>query len=198
MTAPLIRHIENYLRATGMSASLFGRESAKDPKLVFDLRKGRVPGESLTRRLFTYMEKRGSIPIADRRNIVKAPPKITPRLQPRLCIAADTIPRANAERELRLTLMVLTNNDAIICAYRERPWASATFVGARHYWTLEIFGKDHVRVANRLETIISEYEFTIRGHVVADANMTSRREITDTNGKATTCVTVEILTIEDD
>ena len=130
--------------------------------------------------------------------MVKVPPKTTPRLQPRLYISPNIIPPANVERELRLTLISLTNSDTEVCAYRERPWASATFIGARHYWTLKIKGEAHARIASDLETIICDHEFSIRGHIVADAIMTSRCESADTNNESGTIVTLEILTIEDD
>ena len=137
-------------------------------------------------------------PVSAKSVSAKASPKIIPRLQPRLYISSDAIPHANVERELRLSLMALTNNDTKICTYRERPWASATFIGARHYWTLEIKGEDHAHIASDLEATIRDHEFSIRGHIVADAIMTSRRENVDENNEAGTIVTLEILTIEDD
>lgn len=41
---PLLMLIERYLRATGMSATRFGRQAVRDPRLVHDLRRGRTPG----------------------------------------------------------------------------------------------------------------------------------------------------------
>ena len=37
----LLQSVERYLAATEMSASKFGRKVARDPRLVFDLRRGR-------------------------------------------------------------------------------------------------------------------------------------------------------------
>ena len=66
MDAPLIWHIEQYLRKTGMRASNFGREAAKDPRLVFDLRQGREPGRRIVRKVHDYMEERGTDPVIPR------------------------------------------------------------------------------------------------------------------------------------
>src|SRR5882762_9016058 len=43
----LLAEIERYLRSTGTSATAFGRAVAGDPRLVFDLRKGREPSARL-------------------------------------------------------------------------------------------------------------------------------------------------------
>jgi len=54
----LLRRIEAYLRATGTAPARFGREAASDPRLVFDLRRGRQPRASLGRRLNVFLEGR--------------------------------------------------------------------------------------------------------------------------------------------
>lgn len=51
----LIRKIERFLRETGMPPTLFGRRSASDPRLVHDLRNGRVPREPLEARVTQFM-----------------------------------------------------------------------------------------------------------------------------------------------
>lgn len=194
MNAPLIWHIEKYLRATGMSASLFGRQAAKDPKLVFDLRNGRTPGGSLSRRVCTFMEERGSEPVPQRQPSTAA----LPRPKRRLFIAPEKPVRVDAARALRVALIALCGGQTEEQAYRVRPWASATFVGARHYWTLRLNGEDHVCRAGRLEADIGDHEFVVRGHIVADAIITDRREIMDDAGTPATVVTLEILTIEEE
>lgn len=52
----VLMKIERYLRRTGMSASRFGKEAARDPRLVFDVRQGRVLGPRLVLRVERYME----------------------------------------------------------------------------------------------------------------------------------------------
>jgi hypothetical protein len=55
MTAMLIRSIEKFLHDTGLPATRFGRECARDPRLVHDLRQGREPGDRVRRRIEHFM-----------------------------------------------------------------------------------------------------------------------------------------------
>lgn len=48
--------IERHLRRTGKKPSRFGREVANDPRLVFDLRDGRVMGRYLAARVEAFLE----------------------------------------------------------------------------------------------------------------------------------------------
>lgn len=50
-----LRRIEKFLRHTDMSPTRFGREAARDPRLVFDLRQGREPTARMKRRLEHFM-----------------------------------------------------------------------------------------------------------------------------------------------
>ena len=51
----LIRAVEKFLRDHNISPTSFGRESVRDPRLVFDLRNGREPGERIRRRIEHFM-----------------------------------------------------------------------------------------------------------------------------------------------
>lgn len=51
----MLRRIERFLAATGMTPTRFGREVARDPRLVFDLRRGREPGPRLIARIDAYL-----------------------------------------------------------------------------------------------------------------------------------------------
>ena len=51
----LIRKIEVFLRRTGMPATKFGRLAASDPRLVWDLRKGRMPRARTESRVEHFM-----------------------------------------------------------------------------------------------------------------------------------------------
>lgn len=193
MDAPLIWHIEKYLRKTGMRASNFGREAAKDPRLVFDLRRGREPGRRIVRKVQDYMEERGSDPVikpAAQTSSVKR------RRAARRPIDLLLPERVDAGRALRVALKAVLG-EAHMIAQRERPWASATFVGARHYWTWAITGPDHANRAQAFELALPELEFSVRGHLVADAVVTDRRSEMRDDGQAATIVTVEILCVED-
>jgi 2,4-dienoyl-CoA reductase-like NADH-dependent reductase (Old Yellow Enzyme family) len=58
----LLRRIEKFIRRTGVPATRFGREAAGDPRLVFDLRKGREPRSQLTARVHTFLDEREKTP----------------------------------------------------------------------------------------------------------------------------------------
>ena len=48
--------IERYLHKTGKKPTRFGREAANDPRLVFDIRRGRAIGTRLTARIEAFLE----------------------------------------------------------------------------------------------------------------------------------------------
>jgi hypothetical protein len=51
----LTRRIELFLKATNMAPTRFGRLAAGDPRLVFDLRRGREPGAHLSARVVHFI-----------------------------------------------------------------------------------------------------------------------------------------------
>jgi hypothetical protein len=51
----VVVRIDRFLRNTGTSAAAFGRAVAHDPRLVFDLRRGRQPGQKLVARIESYL-----------------------------------------------------------------------------------------------------------------------------------------------
>jgi hypothetical protein len=53
----LRQRIERFLRRSGMSASRFGLEAARDPRFVSDLRQGRAPRALLERRVTAWLNK---------------------------------------------------------------------------------------------------------------------------------------------
>jgi hypothetical protein len=57
LRSPLLRRINLYLRRSGTSATRFGREAARDPRLVWDLRAGRLPRPTLERRIAAWLER---------------------------------------------------------------------------------------------------------------------------------------------
>ncbi len=54
---PLLRRIERYLRFSGTAPTTFGREALRDPRFVFDLRDGREPRPTTTRRVAAYLDR---------------------------------------------------------------------------------------------------------------------------------------------
>lgn len=51
----LLHMIERFLGETAMRPTTFGRECVRDPRLVFDLRRGREPGDRVRRRIEHFM-----------------------------------------------------------------------------------------------------------------------------------------------
>jgi hypothetical protein len=51
----MLTAIERFLREFHMPPTRFGRECARDPRLVFDLRLGRQPGDRVKRRIEHFM-----------------------------------------------------------------------------------------------------------------------------------------------
>lgn len=47
----MLRTIETFLRDTGMAPTRFGRDAVRDPRIVFDMRRGREPSQRMCRRL---------------------------------------------------------------------------------------------------------------------------------------------------
>lgn len=56
----LLVEIEKHLRECAIPPTAFGREAARDPRLVFDLRKGREPGVAMAARVRNYMRRAGA------------------------------------------------------------------------------------------------------------------------------------------
>jgi hypothetical protein len=54
----LLQRIERYLYMTKKAPTTFGRECARDPQLVFDMRRGREPRLNLRRRITEYLDAR--------------------------------------------------------------------------------------------------------------------------------------------
>jgi hypothetical protein len=54
---PLYRRISLYLRASGTSATRFGLDSVGDPKLVFELRRGRTVRRPMKTKLLAYLKR---------------------------------------------------------------------------------------------------------------------------------------------
>ena len=57
MERSLLQRIEAFLKESAMPPSVFGRAAVRDPRLVSDLRGGRVPGFRLACRVEHFMNK---------------------------------------------------------------------------------------------------------------------------------------------
>lgn len=58
---PLLTNIERHLRATHVSPTRFGREAARDPRFVFDLRRGREPRPRTVERVLAFIATRSQV-----------------------------------------------------------------------------------------------------------------------------------------
>jgi hypothetical protein len=53
----LLYKVESFLQRHSLSPTRFGRLAVRDPRLVFDLRRGREPRERTARRIEAYMAR---------------------------------------------------------------------------------------------------------------------------------------------
>jgi hypothetical protein len=47
----ILARVERHLRVTGTTPSRFGKDVAGDPRLVFDMRRGRIPNRPMHHRI---------------------------------------------------------------------------------------------------------------------------------------------------
>jgi hypothetical protein len=52
---PLLMLVERFLREHRIRPTTFGRQAARDPRFVFDLRRGRTPGARVRRTVEHFM-----------------------------------------------------------------------------------------------------------------------------------------------
>jgi len=57
MTQTLLQRVEDFLVESAIPQSVFGRDAVRDPRLVADLREGRVAGLQIICRLEHFMNK---------------------------------------------------------------------------------------------------------------------------------------------
>lgn len=81
--------------------------------------------------------------------------------------------RRTISDRLSEALIGLSGGHAKILAHKEQPWASITFSGARHDFTLEFSGAQAVQAGEEFVVMLGEHEFTIPGQLVADATVVS-------------------------
>lgn len=78
--------------------------------------------------------------------------------------------RAPAER-LRTAVLALAGSLAEMASHSERNWASITFAGSRHQFALHFVGEDGCAAGEQFIDALPEHEFSIPGHLVADATI---------------------------
>lgn len=77
-------------------------------------------------------------------------------------------PRKDPHTRLIAQVLELAGPDSSVIATSSRPWASATFLGARHLVIMRIRGAGHADRATLFAEALPHAEFSISGHIVAD------------------------------
>jgi hypothetical protein len=80
---------------------------------------------------------------------------------------------------------------ATLTASTDKPWGSVTFSGARHRFQLALTGDGAAATANRFAQSLTDQDFDIPGHLVADISV---RATSSTPSQAD--IRVEALTVE--
>jgi hypothetical protein len=76
--------------------------------------------------------------------------------------------RRDCQGRLIAALLDHAGTEGEVFADSLTPWASATFIGARHAVTLVLRGEDAMARADALRMMLPEAEFHLPGHIVAD------------------------------
>lgn len=92
-------------------------------------------------------------------------------------------------RRLRVLLMRELPPGLSAGASTFRPWASASFVGARHIFPCTLAAGDGAAMCRALQDRLSAAEWALPGHIVADVAVES--------GGDPQSLRIEILTVED-
>jgi hypothetical protein len=87
------------------------------------------------------------------------------------CATLHRSPSRGAWTHLLAQMFRLGQGQGELAAHSERPWASATFAGARHAISLSFAGAESVAAGERLLDLLPDHEFDIPGHLVADATV---------------------------
>lgn len=103
--------------------------------------------------------------------------------------------RRGPGQRLRDQLCEAAGGACAVLAESERSWASATFSGTRHRFTLGFVGTDAVACAERLVAALPDHEFAIPGHLVADATVIALDHVLLPEPRLT--LTCELLLLED-
>lgn len=96
--------------------------------------------------------------------------------------------------QLARALIALAEEKGRITAHDEKPWASITFAGSRHRYTLEFHGDEAVESGECFIAFLPDHEFTIPGFLVADAAVTAVEHTVEPQVLKVTC---ELLLLEE-
>lgn len=80
-------------------------------------------------------------------------------------------PAPSHGRQLRDALLDLCDWRGQVLSHVARAWASVTFAGTRHCFTLVFAGEEAVEAGERFLAALPDHEFAIPGQLVADATI---------------------------
>ena len=109
--------------------------------------------------------------------------------------AAAAAGRRGPGQRLLEQLSHLAGGSGALVAQRERAWASATFNGTRHCFTLCFAGAEAVARGEQLIAALPEHEFALPGQLVADAAVVEADHVLLPEPRLT--LTCELLLLED-
>jgi len=89
----------------------------------------------------------------------------------------------------------LAGQSAELVKHGERPWASVTFSGTRHWILLSFSGEEAIAAGEKFIVALPDHEFSIRGQLVADATIASVEQELLPEPRMT--VEAELLLLED-
>jgi len=101
--------------------------------------------------------------------------------------------RRDCQGQLLARLRAMLGAGGTISQATMRPWCSATFVGAQHRLVLTLTGRDAKLAATTLAAALSETDFALHGHIVADVVVDALL----CEGTDSATLILAILTIED-
>ncbi|MFU7529189.1 hypothetical protein [Qipengyuania sp. ASV99] len=82
-------------------------------------------------------------------------------------------PRRSTSDRVQEALLMLAKGRAKLLSHEERAWASITFSGTRHEVMLDFPGAEAVLAGEDFIAHLPDHEFTIPGHLVADATISA-------------------------
>ena len=104
-------------------------------------------------------------------------------------------PARHPAMKVARAVMRLAGGHAEMLRHAERPWASITFSGTRHAFTLAFEGVEGVAAGEAFIAALPDHEFTISRQLVADASVTS--VVHDTLPHPRMVVVVDLLLLDD-
>ena len=97
--------------------------------------------------------------------------------------------------QLLQAVLRLAGPQADLICHAERPWASITFEGTRHSFTLQFVGAEGAAAADAFIAALPDHEFTVRGQMVADAAVSEVVHLTTPDERV--MVDIDLLVLSD-